>query len=176
MPDWKQAIHARLERLDLHPTREAELVEELSQHLDDRYAELRAGGADDRAARRDAVSELDDQDLAGAISAVDRTRVAALLPPGMDARAGLFASGWQDLRYAARVLRKNPGFTLVAVVTLALGIGATTAIFSVVNGVMLRPLPFKSADRLVRIWESDVPRGRPEFSVSQPNFLDFRAQ
>ena len=82
----------------------------------------------------------------------------------------------QDLRYAARALRKSPGFTLVAALTLALGVGANTAIFSVVNAVMLRPLPFAEADRLVRIWESNVERGWPTFAVSHPNFLDFRAQ
>jgi putative ABC transport system permease protein len=82
----------------------------------------------------------------------------------------------QDLRYAVRALRKSPGFTLVAAITLALGVGASTAIFSVVNAVMLRPLPFAEPDRLVRIWESNVERGWPTFAVSHPNFLDFRAQ
>jgi putative ABC transport system permease protein len=83
---------------------------------------------------------------------------------------------WQDLRYAARALRKSPGFTLIAALTLALGVGANTAIFSVVNAVMLRPLPFQEPDRLVRIWESNVERGWSTFAVSHPNFLDFRAQ
>ena len=81
-----------------------------------------------------------------------------------------------DIRYALRTFARNPGFTAVVLLTLGLGIGATTAIFSVVDGVMLRPLPFPNSDRLVRIWESDLEHGRPEFSVSQPNFLDFRAQ
>ena len=82
----------------------------------------------------------------------------------------------QDLRYAIRALRKSPGFTTIAALTLALGVGATTAIFSVVNAVMLRPLPFTEPDRLVRILESDVERGRPTFAVSHPNFLDWRSQ
>ena len=82
----------------------------------------------------------------------------------------------QDVRYAARSLRKSPGFTFVAAITLALGVGANAAIFSVVNTVMLRPLPFANPDGLIRIWESEVERGRPEFAVSHPNFLDFRAQ
>ena len=83
---------------------------------------------------------------------------------------------FQDLRYAARALRKSPGFTAVAALTLALGVGANTAIFSVVNAVMLRPLPFTGPDQLVRVWESNVERGWPTFAVSHPNFLDFRSQ
>ena len=83
---------------------------------------------------------------------------------------------FQDLRYAARALRKSPGFTAVAALTLALGVGATTAIFSVVNTVMLRPLPFAEPDQLVRILENNVERGWTEFAVSHPNFLDFRSQ
>ncbi|HXW08344.1 MAG TPA: ABC transporter permease [Vicinamibacterales bacterium] len=82
----------------------------------------------------------------------------------------------QDVRYAARSLRKSPGFTFVAAITLALGVGANTAIFSVVNAVMLRPLPFSNPGQLVRIWESNVERGWPTFGVSNPNFLDWRAQ
>jgi putative ABC transport system permease protein len=82
----------------------------------------------------------------------------------------------QDLRYAARALRKSPGFTAIAALTLALGVGATTAIFSVVNAVMLRPLPFTEPDRLVRIWENNLERGWPTFAVSHPNFLDWRSQ
>jgi putative ABC transport system permease protein len=81
----------------------------------------------------------------------------------------------QDVRYAARSLRKSPGFTFVAAITLALGVGANTAIFSVVNAVMLRPLPFSNPGQLVRIWESNVERGWPTFGVSNPNFLDWRA-
>jgi putative ABC transport system permease protein len=81
---------------------------------------------------------------------------------------------WQDLRYGARMLFKHPGFTVVAVFALALGIGANTAIFSVVNGVLLRPLPYEDPDRLVRLSE-DSPQV-PEMSISYPNFLDWRAQ
>ena len=82
----------------------------------------------------------------------------------------------QDVQYAARSLRKSPGFTFVAALTLALGVGANAAIFSVVNTVMLRPLPFADPDGLIRIWESNVERGWPTFASSHPNFLDSRAQ
>jgi len=81
---------------------------------------------------------------------------------------------WQDIRYGFRMLLKSPGFTLITVLALALGIGANTAIFSVVNTVLLRPLPYQNADRIVFMgeWSQQV----PEMSVSYPNFLDWREQ
>ncbi|HKX27316.1 MAG TPA: ABC transporter permease, partial [Blastocatellia bacterium] len=82
----------------------------------------------------------------------------------------------QDLRYGARMLLKNPGFTLIVMLALSLGIGANTAIFSVVNAVMLRQLPFPNPDLLVRLRESNPDRGWPAYSVSPPNFLDWRTR
>ncbi len=85
----------------------------------------------------------------------------------------------QDLRFALRLLRKNPGFALVAAIIMALGIGANTAIFSIVNKVLLEPLPFRDADRVVQIWhtppQSSFP-GITTFSISPANFLDWQKQ
>ncbi|MGH9936895.1 MAG: ABC transporter permease, partial [Blastocatellia bacterium] len=81
---------------------------------------------------------------------------------------------WQDLRYGARMLMKNPGFTLIAVITLALGIGANTAIFSVVNAVLLRPLPYPESDRLLRL--SEIETDGSHGPISYLNFTDWRAQ
>jgi putative ABC transport system permease protein len=82
----------------------------------------------------------------------------------------------QDLRYAFRTLGKNPGFAAVAVLALALGIGANTAIFSVVNAVLLRPLPFPDPDRLTMVYSFNPAKGFPRFPVSVPDFIDWRGQ
>src|SRR5215831_3911168 len=82
----------------------------------------------------------------------------------------------QDLRYGARMLMKNPGFTLIAVITLALGIGANTAIFSVVNRILLFRLPYKDAGRLVMVWGANPQQGAVIDLVSPADLADWRAQ
>src|SRR2546423_11952806 len=82
----------------------------------------------------------------------------------------------QDIRYGVRMLLKRPSFTFVAVIALALGIGANTAIFSVVNAVLLRPLPFAQAERLMNVWETNPRRGQTRAAVSYPDFADWRDQ
>src|SRR5258706_15405047 len=83
---------------------------------------------------------------------------------------------WQDIRYGVRMLLKAPGISIVPTIALALGIGANTAIFSVVNAALLRPLPFSNSERLMNVWETHSPRGYVSGSASYPNFVDWREQ
>ncbi len=82
----------------------------------------------------------------------------------------LLEAVWQDVRYGGRVIRKNPALSLTIVITLALGIGANTTIFGVINAVLLEPLPYKDPDRLVRLWQSNPSQNQIEAPVSAPNF------
>ena len=174
MPEWKSDIKKRLASLKLEPAREFEIVEELAGHLEDRYQDMLSRGVARDEAEFATRTELNDgQLLVRELNRIERKFGAEPIALGAG-REHMLGSLWQDMRYGLRLIRKNPGFSAVVVLTLAVGIGANTAIFSVVNAVMLRSLPFKDPDRLVRLNESNPERGWPTFAVSHPNFLDWR--
>ena len=185
MRDWVAFVRARLALPDLTPEREARIVREVAAQLEDFYRDALAGGLSDAEADASARAQVDDWDrLARDVHGADRQharprmeRLANTLQDTAQPRRGalqMLANMLTDMRHAVRQMAKAPAFTAVAMLTLAFGIGATSAIFSVVHGVMLRPLPYPAAEGLVRVVELLPQYGR--FAVAPANFLDWRQQ
>jgi predicted permease len=173
MPDWKNAVEQQLAKLKLVPTREAEIVEELTQHLEDRYQELLRYRVTPEKAYQITLAELPGNELlTEQLRQIEQQAIQESTILGA-ARTNMIADLWQDLRYGVRMLRKNPGFTLIAVLTLALGIGANTAIFSVVNTLLLNPLPYPDAEQLVMIYSNTLTSNQQRTGISVPEFADY---
>jgi predicted permease len=172
MADWAREVRARLSSLRLSPTREQEIVEELSQHLDDRWRDLVAGGVAEEDATAVVLAEWRQHDrLAARLAPLAQARTPAPTVTGTPVGRAL-AALWQDLRHAARRLRAQPAFSGVAVATLALGIGATTAIVTLVYGVLLKPLPFERPDELVALYH--VTPASPTTPQSPATYFTYR--
>src|SRR5438045_4229880 len=158
MPDFRAAVRARLASLELDPHQEVDVVEELAQELEERHARaLREGStlaeADDRI-RRELGTPAFAAELRAALPAP-----TPVSPPdaGLAPGRGRVSFGLrEDLRYAARLLVKSPLFTLAAVLSLALGVGANTTIFSLVSEVLLNPFPIQDSQRVVPVFTTDA--------------------
>jgi predicted permease len=155
-----ERLWRRLRALFIRDRFDRELEEEMRLHMDLRASRLQAAGVAPDAARQDAQARF-----GHATRHVERSRDAWGLR-GIE-------TAWQDVQYAIRLLVRNPGFSLVAIIALALGLGATTAIFSVVDAVLLRPLPFGDPDRLVVLWEDGSSFGFPRNTPAPGNYTDW---
>ncbi|HEY7112594.1 MAG TPA: ABC transporter permease [Thermoanaerobaculia bacterium] len=168
MPDWSAAVRERLAGLRLDPARESALVEELAQHASDRYEELVTNGANAAEAERAILAELDSPNLVSKLRPV--LPRPAFRPSPEPADASGFAGFWLDLRHGVRRLRLEPAFAAVAVLSLALGIGANTAIFQLLDAVCLRSLPVERPQELVSVRVVNVQHGRTgDFSGRFPH-------
>ncbi len=179
MPDFRSLIRERLRNCGLAPEREAEVVEELAQHLGDRYDSLRSAGATEAEAVSAVTADLDQRDLTAELSRIGPAWSEPVVLG--TTRAGQFwSSFFQDLRYGLRTLRLSPGFTAICICSLALGIGANTAIFQLLDAVRMRVLPVPNPQELAVVrslkpWRSGHITGRFAYSTN-PQWEQIRAQ
>ncbi len=175
MRDWRSLVRQRLTPLRLMPAVESDLTEELAQHLEDHYRELCSGGATDESAYQKTLTELDDMyRLQADLKRKQRMPKLDAVPAG-DANLGnLLSDLWRDLRYAVRTMRRTPVFVLFVVLTLAVGIGANTTVFTVINMLILNPLPVRNASTLVAVAAADVGSASKSGTPFPFSYLDLK--
>jgi predicted permease len=178
MSDWKTIVRERLSGLHLQPTAESDLTEEFAQHLEDRYRELLSGGASEEEAYRATLSELNDMYLLReALRRTPPETKDSALTVGDPRRGNPLEEIWRDLRYAVRAMRKAPLFVLFVVLTLALGIGANTTVFTVMNTLILNPLPVPDSAGLVAVSgvkTQNKARSQAPLAISYPDFKTYQ--
>ena len=152
MPDWKKIVRDRIVPLRLEGAAESNLIEEVSQHLEDRYHELCVGGISESEAYQKTIAELDDlHPLEPKLERTPRLGKYDAVPVGDSRPGNVVEDLWRDLCYAFRTMRKSPMFVLFVVLTLAFGIGANTTVFTVINTLILNPLPVPDSSGLVAL-------------------------
>ena len=175
MPDWTMELKRRLAAFDLPPSEESRIVEELSQHLDERMAELCRAGTNPSEARRLALDEISDDELKQGGWRGLPIPVVAEPPPGAPTARWLEGIV-RDVGYAVRSLGRQRGFAVAATLALALGIGATTAIVAAVDAVLLRPMPFPHADRLFVPANQNLARNIPRATIAFADAEEWRRE
>ncbi len=191
MRDWKRFVREHLPPLGLSGAREQEIVEEIAQQIEDAYSEALSRGLPDNKPKatpsRKFLIGIYWRAIFNAPNSPSKLKSTLAFPQewreamheeNLRKRRGgnMFADLIQDLRYTVRMLRKAPGFTALVVLTLALGIGGNTAIFSFVNDALLKPLPYREPSRLVMAWETTAGQAHSQNIVAAPNYLDWEKQ
>ena len=180
MVEWKRLVRDKLVPLRLTPAAETELVDEIAQHLDDLHRELRSGGASAEDAYRETIAELGD--IYALRRGLDRNQhmpITEPAPAGAQPTTSLFNDAVRDLRYAGRMMRANPTFVLIVVLTLGLGIGANTTVFSLINRLILNPMPVHEPAELrafAAVESAAGPTSAALLPLSYPNFQRFKAE
>ncbi len=175
MPDWKQEVEKRLAGQRIEPSRRTAIIEELSQHLQDRYLELLSAGIGEPEAFRRVLEELESSDQFAAALPAGLRGPGRKLSPQAELPSGKLAVDLvRDVRYGFRSMLRAPGFSFFAILTLALGIGASTTVFTLVNTLLLHPLPARDASRLVCVYSTDVKGQKQSGNLLPTSYLNLK--
>ncbi len=175
MPDWKQPIRERLRGLNLAPAREADIVEELASHLDQRYRDLLASGIPEDQAARLAIEELESGDaLAGRLRQTRQPAAREPMPMGSETKGNLMESLWHDWKVAFRMMRLRPAFSLAVIAMLGIGVAGNAAIFSIFNGLFSAPTALRRPRATGRPGRKGAQWNLERVSISNPDYNDWQ--